>query len=167
MSKTKEKRRFKLNIFDAVVLLVVLVVGAYFVWNALKPDDSATIVTNTSTVRYTILIQAAEPGTGELVAEGDLLEDTLKNYSIGAVVSAETLPATTPVIDNINAKKVTAVIPGKEDIRITVEASATESDSQIIVGSGYELRIGTRIFVRGPGWLGGGYVVDIEREGTV
>ena len=44
-----------------------------------------------------------------------------------------------------------------------MKASVTYGEEDILVGSGYELRVGEKIYVRGPGYLGSGEVYAIER----
>ena len=40
---------------------------------------------------------------------------------------------------------------------------STYGDEKIVLGSGYEVRVGEKIYVRGPGYLGSGEVYAIER----
>ena len=91
MEPNKGKFRIRLNLFDSIVLIVVLLVGAFLAWNALKPDPAAE-EPSAATVRYTIRFQRMLEGTGSLVHEGDLLVDSIKNYQMGRVVSAEVVP---------------------------------------------------------------------------
>ncbi len=163
MEQKNDKLRLHLNVFDAIVILLVLAVGAFLLWNRLKPDAGSGQGARSDTIQYTVLLQRAQPGTGACVAQGDALEDAVKNYTIGTVVSAEVLPATKSIIDEDARAYVTADIPGYEDVRIVVESSASISDEKILVGSGYELRVGDSIYVRGPGYLGSGVVYAIER----
>ena len=47
---------------------------------------------------------------------------------------------------------------------MTVEAAAAESDSALVLDSGYELRAGTTVYLRGPGYMASGPVLTIHRE---
>ena len=73
------------------------------------------------------------------------------------------MPATDSIIDEDAEAYVTAEIPGYEDVEIVVESTATYGEERVVLGSGYEVRVGEKIYVRGPGYLGSGEVYAIER----
>ena len=157
--------RLKLNLFDGIVILAALAVGAVLLYMNLKPAAPAgdTSTPAAATTQYTIRLQKTLPGTGELIEAGDALVDVVKNFELGTVVSATVMPATDSIINEEAKAYVTAEIPGYEDIEIVVESSVTYGEEKILVGPGYELRVGEEIFVRGPGYLGSGEVYAIER----
>lgn len=157
--------RLKLNLFDGIVILAALAVGAVLLYMNLKPAAPAgdTSAPAAATTQYTIRLQKTLPGTGELIEAGDALVDVVKNFELGTVVSATVMPATDSIINEEAKAYVTAEIPGYEDIEIVVESSVTYGEENILVGSGYKLRVGEKIYVRGPGYLGSGEVYAIER----
>ena len=157
--------RLKLNLFDGIVILAALAVGAVLLYMNLKPAAPAgdTSTPAAATTHYTIRLQQTLPGTGELIEAGDALVDVVKNFELGTVVSATVMPATDSIINEEAKAYVTAEIPGYEDIEIVVESSVTYGEENILVGSGYKLRVGEKIYVRGPGYLGSGEVYAIER----
>ena len=167
MNETKTKFRLPLNLFDAIILLLALGAGAYFLWTTLAPEDASITPTATREIQYTILLRGAVEGTGACVQPGDKLTDTVKNFKIGTVVSSTTGPAITSVLDEESRSVVNSVIPGLEDVRIVVSVTVTDSDSQFLADGGYEIRVGANAYVRGPGYLGSGFIVAIEREGEV
>ena len=157
--------RLKRNLFDGIVILAALAVGAVRLYMNLKPAAPAgdTSTPAAATTQYTIRLQKTLPGTGELIEAGDALVDVVKNFELGTVVSATVMPATDSIINEEAKAYVTAEIPGYEDIEIVVESSVTYGEENILVGSGYKLRVGEKIYVRGPGYLGSGEVYAIER----
>ena len=157
--------RLKLNLFDGIVILLALAVGAVLLYMNLKPAAPAgdTSAPAAATTQYTIRLQKTLPGTGELIEAGDALVDVVKNFELGTVVSATVMPATDSIINEEAKAYVTAEIHGYEDIEIVVESSVTYGEENILVGSGYKLRVGEKIYVRGPGYLGSGEVYAIER----
>ena len=80
------------------------------------------------------------------------------------VVSFEVVPAVSRQLDHEGRKYVQATYEGYEDILVTVEAPCTESDEAIVVGGGYEIRVGTVTYIRGEGYMASGPIVAIERE---
>ena len=157
--------RLKLNLFDGIVILAALAVGAVLLYMNLKPAAPAgdTSTPAAATTQYTIRLQKTLPGTGDLIESGDALVDVVKNFELGTVVSATVMPATDSIITEEAKADVTAESPGYEDIEIVVESSVTYGEENILVGSGYKLRVGEKIYVRGPGYLGSGEVYAIER----
>ena len=160
--ENKKAFRLHLNLFDGIVILLALVVAAVLLWTQLKPSVPAAAPA-AEKIQYTIVLKKTVPGTGAQVQVGDALEDTIKNYSLGSVVSSETVPAQDFAVDTENECFVLAEVPNKEDVYITVESNAVISDTAVTVGSGYEIRVGEAIYVRGPGYLGSGTVYAIER----
>ena len=162
----KEKIRFKLNLFDTVIILVAVAVAAFLLWGRLAPKSDGGVAAPTQqTIQYTIRIRGAIEGTGALVQAGDALEDAIKNYNIGTVVSVTYGPAKTAAIDEANRILRQAETPEREDIDIVITAKATENEAQILVDGGFEVRVGEPAWLRGPGYLGSGTIINIAREG--
>ena len=162
MEQNKKAFRLHLNLFDAVIILAALVVGAVVLWTQLKPADSPAAPA-AEKIQYTIVVKKTVPGTGGQVEVGDSVVDAVKNFDLGKVVSSETLPSQDLALDTENATYVLTDVPNKEDVYITMESSAVIGDEMITLGSGYVVRVGEPIYVRGPGYLGSGTVYAIER----
>ena len=155
----QNKRRIRLNLFDGIVILIALAVAGVLLWMQMKPAASNAATPAAATMQYTIRLQKVLPGTDDLIESGDALVDVVKNFELGTVVSATVMPATDSIIDEDEK----AYVTGYEDIDIVVESTATYGEEKVLVGSGYELRVGEKIYVRGPGYLGSGEVYAIER----
>lgn len=161
-----KKFRLRLNLFDGIVLILALAVGAVLLWSALKPSAAPEAVTDSSaTIRYTVLFQRWLEGTSSAVHEGDRLTDSIRNYEMGRVVSAEARPAQGIRLDHQDRAYVLATMEGYEDVIVTVEATVTVTSEAVTTNSGYVVRVGAPIFVQGDGYLATGYVIAMEREG--
>lgn len=68
MEHNTPKFRLRLNLFDGIVLVLALAVGALLLWMSLKPSagDQGTAST-ASTVRYTVRFQRWPEGTSEII----------------------------------------------------------------------------------------------------
>ena len=163
MGQKPEKFRLRLNLFDSIIIILALAVGAFLLWNSLKPDAAPEQV-ETSTVRYTLCFQRWIEGTSSAVKEGARLTDSIRNYEIGRVESVQAVPATEQIVDHVNKAYVVAEIPGYEDVLVTVTAPGVITEEAVTVGGGYALRVGNRAFIQGDGFLASGYVYAIERE---
>ena len=161
MEQNNHKFRLRLNLFDAVVLLVILAAGAALAWFGLRGTPSAV---SQETVRYTVLFQRMQEGSGALIQPGDQLVDTVKNYRIGTVVSAEITPAQIQTFDQEEGVFRMVDVPGYEDVYVTVDSAATGTEEALLLDGGYDLRVGQTTYVRGPGYMGSGPVTEIVRE---
>ena len=168
MEHNTPKFRLRLNLFDGIVLVLALAVGALILWFSLRPTASTSetaVTATTATVRYTVRFQKWIEGTSSLIQPGDKLVDNIKNYELGSVVSSETVPAQSLQLDHSSREYVLATIPGYEDVLVTVEAPCTTSSEAITLGGGYALRVGSVAYIRGEGYMASGPIVAIEREG--
>jgi hypothetical protein len=104
-------------------------------------------------------------GESALIQPGDQLEDAVKNYQMGNVVAVEARPAEVQVLDQERQVYVNAVLEGYEDVYVTVESTCTTSGDggALLLGGGYDFRVGQLAYVRGPGYMGSGPVTEIER----
>ncbi len=165
----EQKFRFKLNLFDGIVLVLCLCVGGFLAYSYLKPAPAVTedpAVPSASTVRYVVKFQKMLEGTETLVESGDKLTDNIKNYDLGTVVSTEVIPCTTRVEDHINRQVVRAEIPGHVDLLVTVESdSAALGTDAVVLDGGYNLRVNTTAYIKGEGYMASGPIISIEREG--
>ena len=163
MEQNTPKFRFKLNLFDGIVILLAAAVAAFLLWRAVRPavsvqPDRAAA----STVRYTVRFQQWEPGSSKAIGEGDRIFDNIKNYEAGRVVSAEAIPATSQALDIWSNRYVWMEVEGFEDVLVTIESPCEVTDAAITVGGGYELRVGGSCFLKGEGYMGSGPIVAIE-----
>ena len=145
MEQNNHKFRLRLNLFDAIILVAVLLVGAAAAWIGLRSGGETA--PTAAPVRYTVLFQKMKEGESALIQPGDQLEDAVKNYQMGSVVY------------------VNAVLEGYEDVYVTVESTCTTSGDggALLLGGGYDFRVGQLAYVRGPGYMGSGPVTEIER----
>lgn len=166
MEQNTPKFRLRLNLFDTIVLVLALAVGAFLLWNTLKPAAPVeSEVANTATVRYTIRFLKWPEGKSELIHPGDKLVDTIKNYELGTVVSAQATPALAMELNQVSRQYELVEIPTYEDILVTVESPCTITDDAITLGGGYVIRVGGTTYLRGQGYMASGPVINIEREG--
>lgn len=167
MEQNTHKFRLRLNLFDGIILALVLVVGAFLLWTALKPDVSAenTPAQTSYTVRYTVRFQRWPQGHNELLEVGDRLTDNIKNYALGEIVSWEVVPCTVQVLDQEARRLVQREVESYEDILVTVEAPCVMDKEGILLDGGYTLRVGCITYIKGEGYMASGPVIAIEREG--
>lgn len=162
MEQNKKAFRLHLNLFDGMVILAALVVGGILMWSQLKPETSV-VDPDTQPIRYTIRMLKTVPGTGEMVEDGQILYDTTKNFELGSVVSSETVQAYDLTVNNETHSYVNVEVPNKEDIYIVLDSTAVITEEAVTLSSGFTIRVGETLYLRGPGYLGTGRIHAIER----
>ena len=164
MEQQTPKFRLRLNFFDSIVLLLALLAGAFLLWRAVAPHQAENVaIPQTQQVRYTIRLTRALPILEELVQPGQSITDSARNNALGTVVEVQCEPGTYFTLSEREHAWINAPVPDRINVNMTVEASATGDDSQLLINGSYALRVGDKIYVRGPGYIGRGYVIAIER----
>lgn len=164
MENKNEKFHLRLNLFDGIVLVLALLVAGLLVWSQLKPAASDPKNPSANMVRYTICFQRLPEGKSELIEVGDKLEDEMKNFKLGEVVSYEVRPAEMEAFNQEEGRYIKTPVPGYEDILVTVESPCTQEEYGFQLDGGLTLRVGTVLKVRGEGYMANGPVVAIDRE---
>lgn len=158
-----KKFRFKLNLFDGIVLVIGLVAVAVLGYFMLKPAAPTEATPGVQTIRYTVRVEGAIAGTGAQIKPGHVLADSIKNYNIGTVESVETTVSRIKTFNEAEQRFVYAEQQGMEDIYITVTTPATIGENAVILDGAYSLRTNAMMYIRGEGFVGYGPVVSIER----
>ena len=163
MEQTNKPFRLRFNLFDLLVLVVILAVGLFALWTMFRPEPEAA-GTDRVTVRYKVHIAQVLEGTAELIQPGEPLEYTLEPAQLGTVISVESSPCVVSGLDEENLTAIESVLPGYESIDLVVEAQCEEEDYCLRAGGVVVLRTGDQLFLRGPGYAAVGTVTDIERR---
>ena len=164
-----QKFRLRLNLFDAIVLILAVAAAAALFWSARRPaptpTDDVTSVNTAGAIHYTIRFQRCVPGTADAVREGARLTESVRNYELGNVLSAQAAPAEGLRLDVVDRKYAMVTMEGYEDVIVEVESPCTITEEAVTLSDGYVLRTGATIYVQGDGFLATGYVAHIDREG--
>jgi len=165
MEEKTGRFRLRLNLFDAIVVVLALAVGAFLLWRAFRPAPAAEggAAPAGSTVRYTVRFRRWPEGTSALIQPGDKLTDNIKNYEVGTVVEAKAVPSETLLLNQDAHAYVLAYTEGYEDVLVTVEAQAVVSGKAVTVGGGYGLHVDATAYLKGEGYMASGPIVSIER----
>ena len=155
--------RLRLNLFDGIVLAVILVVGLFLLWTFFRPEPEADNA-DWVPVRYSVHIDQVLEGTSQLIQSGDPLEYTLEEAQLGTVVSVESSPCVTTGLDEESLTTVEAVLPGYESIDLVVDAMCEEEDYCLRAGGVVVLRTGDQLYIRGPQFAAVGTITEIERR---
>lgn len=164
MGSDHTKFRLRLNLFDAIVLLLALAVGALLLWNAVKPEPPQKDASEqTGVARFTVRLSRWPEGTVSLVRLGDRITDNVNNRPVGEVVDVEAGPCLIQTANQETRKYLMTAIEGYNDVLLTIESPCTLNKYGLTVGEKkYPLRVGNAAYLRGEGYMGSGVVESIE-----
>jgi len=155
---TKFKK--KINLLDIIIILAVLVVGLVG-YKFLKKTD--VITPSTVKITYRFRSDEQEPASADMITDGILVYDSVKNYYIGKVVKKEVVPATRDLYDEVNDQYKQSEVPGMINIILTIEADGIVQGKDILLDNQYDLKVGNQAFLKGKGYASMGYIIGIER----
>lgn len=158
-----EPRVKKINLLDAIVILIVLI-GCVFGYKYVNKKQTVLAPNNTTKLVYQIRTKESLPQTYDMIQEGTVIYDSLKNYQIGVVKKKEIIPSERTEINENNGKFETTELPTDDyiDILLTIEADVYYTEQNIQIGD-YIVKIGKDIYVKGKGYADKGFVVSIDR----
>lgn len=148
----------RFNIIDAIAILGIaglIAVGAWFFTNL---DTGENV-----TVYFTVEIREREDGFADLIEVGDEIRDAVRNYFLGHVHNVEVRPTEIITFDQDNQAFIYSRIPERYDVWLTVRGVGTETASAIAT-HGQEVRVGQEVFLRGRGYAGLGFIVNLRTE---
>lgn len=159
----ENKKNWKISIFDVVIVAAVLI-AAFAVFMLLKPKDVKVAAPTTVPTEFTVELVQVPKGAADLIEPGDAVRDSTRNYDIGTVVSHEVLPYTVQVADEENLTVKNAVMDRYDNILLTIRSNMLTSGTALTTESGYQVTVGTKVYLAGPCYAGTGYVIAIDRE---
>lgn len=153
----------KVNILDAIIILIVLV-ACVFGYTYINKQQKVIAPKNSSKVIYQIRTTESFPETYDMIEEGTTVYDSLKNMPIGKVVKKERLPSERYEVNLTKGTYEKTELPEDKylDILLTIEADAYIGTQDISVGD-YVIKVGGEAYIKGKGYAGIGYIVSIER----
>lgn len=161
----ENKKKWKISIFDIIIVAAVLI-AAFAVFMLLKPKDVKVAAPTTVPTEFTVELVQVPKGAADLIEPGDAVRDSTRNYDIGTVVSHEVLPYTVQVADEENLTVKNAVMDRYDNILLTIRSNMLTGGNALTTESGYQVTVGTKVYLAGPCYAGTGYVIAIDREDT-
>ena len=163
MEENKKPFRLRMNLFDGIVLVIILAVGLFLLWTQFRPEEEPAS-SEWVPVRYSVRLNQVLEGTSELIQPGDPLEYTLEDAQLGTVVSVESAPCITTGLDEEALTTIASVLPGYESVDLVVDAMCEEEDYCLRAGGVVVLRTGDQLYIRGPQFAAVGTITEIERR---
>ena len=153
------QKRARFTFIDLLIILVIIAAAAFAVWR-FAPDRSAS----GTKASFTVMLTAKDDAFLSAMHIGDKVYISNKEKDTGVIAKIEAKPAESLQFDSMDGKYVLSEIKNKNDILVTIEADASETDTMITVGS-TPVKVGLEMPVRGKGYASMGYIVTAVAEG--
>lgn len=159
MNTQNTKKSLRLNFFDIlVIILVLLVIAGAAVLVAYSGSKSSDGIT---TIEYTVLVKEL-PEEMKIKAEaGQTVVDTIRLGTIGEVVSFETAKAVYDGFDYNNEVTVHGEYDDLISASFTFRADAQKTESSYLI-DGVRVSVGAEVHFRTPSFIGFGYVTEVR-----
>lgn len=158
-----DKKRKWLNVFDIVVILIVLAVG-FVLYKVGVIGTTVQTTSDTQKVQYVLQLTPMRYGTEQKIKVGDDLIETTRKTTVGKVIDVEIIPAETYLLDYETGNYKIATIEDEKTAFVTLEVDCVVTEKDITTVDGQLLLAGTSLNVNGPGYFGLGTVLSFERS---
>lgn len=158
----------KFNLMDGLIILLIVMVaavGVFLLRGMGSGEGTAVVDVQSTTAEFKIQLTkvdkslcdkftaAMESGESVWIGEKERFE--------GKITVAEAAPATKITTNTHTGKTQLAQDPSLYDLNLTIQAAAVESSSSISA-SGTAIRVGTEAAIRGKGFAGYGFIIDLK-----
>lgn len=161
--RAQRSTRYPLNLFDLLVIFVLLVAVVLLAFGIRLPDlFGGQEAGRACRLEYTVIFRGVDERFAQAVASGDALSTADTGVALGSVAGEVALtPHTVPTLvpsaeQGEEAIVVMKPVPGQVDITVTVVADAIYTQGVGYTVNGQALRAGAAYHVRFPNYVGVG-----------
>ncbi len=157
------KRKFRFNIVD--VLIILLVVAAVAVAAKFLIDRSSGSIGGDSktVITYVVEFNNVEERFADSVKAGDSVQYDVKKVDFGTVVGVQASPYQIISFNYDEQTEVVTTVEGKITLTVTMEAEVTESDRGF-ERNGSDIRVGQAYSLNFPNFASTGYCVKVTEQ---
>lgn len=153
----------KFNLFDIVVVLLIIVCAFVAYKVVIKDDTPITVNAVQQDVDFVFEIKSAEQELVNSIAMGDVLYSTSNDELVGTITGLEFSATDEITVNSLTGEYSKDVYEGKQNILISVKGVADSIDDKHIIIAENKLKIGSMIYLYGNNYAISGYVVKINR----
>ena len=152
----------KFNVVDAVIILLILAVGAA---GFLFLGNRSQVVSTGKNVKifYDVEITEREEYMIDRFTEGEKVSVGEKEKIPATIVKKEVRPAVKSSFDEMSGKFIETEVPGRYDIIVTLMSEGTDGVGAVSA-SGTAIRVGMPAVVKGRDCAGSGYITQMYTE---
>ena len=156
------KRKFRFNIIDALIILLVLAAVGVIGYVVASEKQTPEEVKQDKKIQYVIQITELKDEFTGNIKPGETLYEVETNKKLGVVTACNS--EKTYYTDSKKGVQVISEIDGRSNMFVTVEADASFKDN-IYTVNGVSILVGTSIRFITPGLTSGAVVVSLETVG--
>lgn len=153
-------KKIKFNYVDVIIILMVVLVfvaGFKFVKKGVTSSDVLPAVS------FTVEIKSVPEEYKTNFEIGDKIRDAVKGDTLGVVTKVESKPSSNLEISSDDGTYKISEYAGREDVYITIKGTPTSYGANVIIAQ-QEIKVGKMIYIKKPGCVGRGYIVEMETE---
>ena len=160
--RAKKAARYPLNLFDLLVIFVLLIAVILLAFGIRLPDLFGKAETGRACrVEYTVTFQGVDERFATAIATEDAALTADTGACMGSVTGdAQVVPHRIATLVSSDTEGESTVVmkevPGKVDITVTVQADAIYTDGVGYTVSGQTIRVGAAYHIRFPNYVGVG-----------
>lgn len=163
MGTTQKKHKF--NAIDAAIIIVIIAIigaAAFFLSSGSGTESPAA---QTQKIEYTIELRTIRDEFADNFTVGDKIIDGVELYRIGEIVAVEAVDATYNGNNLVTGELIICDYPDYSNVILTVIADAAIGEfGRYSIDGGYDLSVGTAIYLRAPNYVGLGYCTQIRQS---
>lgn len=161
-SKEVTQVKAKFNVVDAVIILLILAVGAAgFLFLSSRSQTAST--DKSVKIFYDVEIAEREEYLIDRFNEGEKVSIGEKEKIPATIVKKEVRPATKSSFDEVSGKFIETEVPGRYDIIVTLMSEGTDGVGAVS-SNGTAIRVGMSAVVKGRDCAGSGYITQMYTE---
>ncbi len=157
-------RKLRFNVIDILIILFLAAAAAVvlyvFVFGVEKNGNDANVKRD---IQYVVEINNLDPNLSDAVKTGQAVQDAIERKSIGVVSGVEAVPYRKITFDAINGRETVSDYADRITLRITIDASAEETDRAFTV-DGCEIRVGEQYSLMLPDIYCVGYCIELMAD---
>ena len=165
--KLNEIKIWKFNVLDITLALIIIIFIGVFASTKLNISDENAVATGNNNVvtqfTYTILVEGLSVTSKDMLKEGDQVYDKVSGTYIGKIAKLEINDAK-GLLERKNGEIILANIPGKIDVKITVETEGAIKNGEYLANGLIRIMVGNLKEIKTKYLMCFGTISAIDRD---
>lgn len=154
----------KISIIDLIIVGIIAAIGMFMYSYFSSGNMDVEINNNLTLIEYTVEFKEVKKPFTEIIKIGENVYNSSKNYYIGETYDFEVKPYT-EITENYEDGTFELVeVDGLYYVYLTIKGYGTVTDEYIKINQ-QKIRVGEKIPVKGKGYAGYSYVVNVNIVG--
>lgn len=161
---TKKKRKIHFNLIDFLLIIIALMLVFVLVYVFLPNSFVRGLFADHSVdVEYSIEFKGVDESFLECIRENDVVIDSVSKCEIGNVTAVDYSTQYTELkYDETTQKGILSVVPGKNNVIVTISGKANFSEDRGYDINGVRIAVGELISARFPNFAAEGYCISVS-----